>query len=53
MHLAFAGLFEALFQAEGGRMSEWMVYMIGAVVVIIVAVLVLRHINRDPKSPGV
>ena len=34
-------------------MSEWMIYMIGAVVLIIAAVLVLRHINRNPNSPGV
>ena len=34
-------------------MSEWMVYMIGAVVLIIAAVLVLRRVNRNPKSPGV
>jgi hypothetical protein len=34
-------------------MSEWMVYAIGLVVIVIAAVLVLRHINRDPKSPGV
>jgi hypothetical protein len=33
-------------------MSEWMVYMIGGIVLIIVAILVLRHVNRDPKSPG-
>ena len=34
-------------------MSEGMVYAIGAVVIVIVAALVLRHINRDPRSPGV
>jgi hypothetical protein len=34
-------------------MSEWMVYAIGFVVIVIAAVLVLRHINRNPKSPGV
>jgi hypothetical protein len=33
-------------------MSEWMVYATGAIVLIIAAVLVLRHINRDPNSPG-
>jgi hypothetical protein len=32
-------------------MSEWMVYMIGAVVLIIAAVLVLRHVNRNPNRP--
>jgi hypothetical protein len=30
-----------------------MVYTIGAVVLIVAAVLVLRHVNRDPKGPGV
>ena len=38
---------------QEGAMSEWMIYTIGAVVIIIVAALVLRHVNRDPKSPGV
>ena len=34
-------------------MSEWMVYMIGGIVLIIVAILVPRHVNRDPNTPGV